>query len=230
MVQPRVPARLPGRRARALRRHPGRGDGARLTWLAPPSPACLHCGHIRDLALRSARSLQLSPGHVVSVTRELPFCNACPAWHGHPGSLLVLPMNPKLTGALHAQGCGKTVEILALILSNPAPPEVLAGVKSADGYIQSRCSPSAPPPAAEGLLEGSLPLQGTAAASRRRCSLRAAESASACPCTDNSGRFLAQTTRAFSSTSGCPACTAPDARTALWCARCSLVGPILDLP
>ena len=38
-----------------------------------------------------------------------------------------------------AQGCGKTVEVLALILANPAPPDIVAGAQTPDGYIQSRC-------------------------------------------------------------------------------------------
>lgn len=37
------------------------------------------------------------------------------------------------------QGCGKTVEVLALILANPAPPEIVSGTSTSDGYyIQSR--------------------------------------------------------------------------------------------
>jgi SWI/SNF-related matrix-associated actin-dependent regulator of chromatin subfamily A3 len=36
------------------------------------------------------------------------------------------------------QGCGKTVEVLALILANPAPPEVVSGTVTPDVLIQSR--------------------------------------------------------------------------------------------
>lgn len=44
------------------------------------------------------------------------------------------------------QGCGKTVEVLALVLSNPAPPSVVSGTVLPDTFfphtkplILSRC-------------------------------------------------------------------------------------------
>lgn len=39
---------------------------------------------------------------------------------------------------LVVQGCGKTVECLALILANPAPPAVISGNVRPDGYVESR--------------------------------------------------------------------------------------------
>ena len=40
--------------------------------------------------------------------------------------------------AVCLQGCGKTVEVLALILSNPAPCSIVSGILRADGLIESR--------------------------------------------------------------------------------------------
>lgn len=40
-----------------------------------------------------------------------------------------------------AQGCGKTIEVLALVLSNPAPPQIVSGTVRPDKIIESRWSP-----------------------------------------------------------------------------------------
>ena len=37
-----------------------------------------------------------------------------------------------------AQGCRNTVEVLALLLPNPAPPSVVGGTKRPDGLMESR--------------------------------------------------------------------------------------------